>query len=56
VENVDNIPRALLPEYEALLSDTSYVTIESTLKKLVKQYPENKGALFESSEQTGWYF
>ena len=52
VDNVENIPRALLREYEALLSDTSYVTIESTLKKLVKQYPENKERYLKAVSKT----
>ena len=31
----------MLSDYEALLLDSSYVTIEKTLNKLCKQYPEN---------------
>lgn len=41
INNIGDIPDYLLKDVEALLSDTSYVTIETTLRKLVKQYPEN---------------
>ncbi|MFM9500582.1 hypothetical protein ACKI1Q_44360, partial [Streptomyces galilaeus] len=33
---------ALLPDCERLLSDTSYYTLETALRKLKRQYPQNK--------------
>lgn len=39
VENLEEIPENLLSDVEKLLQDTSYITIETTLRKLCKQYP-----------------
>ena len=47
VENLETIPEGLLPEVEKLLADSSYVTIEATLRKLVKLYPEKASGYFE---------
>lgn len=41
IDNVGNIPQQLLSDVEPLLTDTSYVTIETALRKLVRQYPAN---------------
>lgn len=41
-EKIGVIPFSLVTAYEKLLTDTSYVTIEIALKKLVNQLPENK--------------
>lgn len=41
VDNIGDIPAYLLSDVEALLTDTSYNTIETTLRKLVRQHPEN---------------
>ena len=41
IDQVAEIPKKMLSDYEALLLDSSYVTIEKTLNKLCKQYPEN---------------
>jgi aminopeptidase N len=49
---VDVIPGALARDYEALLTDTSYVTIEIALRKLVKQYPVNKGRYLATVKNT----
>jgi aminopeptidase N len=46
IEYIDSVPPTLLMEVEARLTDSSYVTIENTLKKLVKQYPQNKERYF----------
>lgn len=43
VEKLQDFPNEILPDIEALLSDTSYYTIEITLRKLCKLYP-NKSA------------
>ncbi len=41
IDNIGNIPQELLADVEPLLTDTSYVTIETALRKLVRQYPAN---------------
>ena len=41
LDHTGHIVPSLLADYEKLLSDTSYVTIESALRKLTKQYPNN---------------
>ena len=41
IENVKTIPASLLADYEKLLSDQSYNTVEMALEKLSKQFPEN---------------
>ncbi len=40
VDNYDTIPVALLSDTELLLQDTSYYTIENTLRKLYKSNPD----------------
>ena len=52
VDFVDSIPPTLLEEVEARLNDSSYVTIENTLRKLVKQYPQNKERYFAAVKNT----
>jgi aminopeptidase N len=52
IDNIDTIPKSLLAECEALLRDTSYVTIENTLKKLVRQYPQNRQRYFDVVKNT----
>lgn len=42
VENIDSIPVELLNSYETLLRDSSYAIIESALRKLCKQFPNQK--------------
>lgn len=39
---MDVIPDTLLKDYEKLLQDSSYVTIENTLRKLCEQFPMQK--------------
>ena len=39
VENLSDFPEGILPDVEKLLQDSSYVTIEITLRKLCKLYP-----------------
>lgn len=41
VDNLDSWDERLLPAIEKLLEDSSYYTIENTLRKLCKLYPEN---------------
>jgi aminopeptidase N len=50
VDNVDEIPESLLPVVEKLLTDSSYVTIETTLRKLYKLYPANRQKYFETTK------
>jgi aminopeptidase N len=42
VDNLDTIIPSLLSDFERLINDTSYYTIETALRKLVRQYPQNK--------------
>lgn len=42
VEEFEEIGEAQLPLAEKLLSDTSYITIETALRKLCKLFPQNK--------------
>ncbi|MFO0356726.1 MAG: M1 family metallopeptidase [Sphingobacteriaceae bacterium] len=41
IMNAKQIEKSLLPEYEKLLTDSSYQTIATALEKLCFQYPEN---------------
>jgi aminopeptidase N len=50
IDDLDHIPDALLPACEALLADTSYYTIESTLRKLVRQHPERKAQYLDKTK------
>lgn len=56
IENVDTLPKSMLADAEVLLNDSSYVTIETTLRKLVAQYPKNKGRYFETVKNTTGIF
>ncbi|MBK7147762.1 MAG: M1 family metallopeptidase [Bacteroidetes bacterium] len=47
IDNLETIPAALLPSVEKLLVDTSYQTIENTLRKLCKQFPADKERYLE---------
>ncbi len=47
VEDIDSVPVALLSNYERLLRDSSYSVMESTLRKLCKQFPEQKAKFLE---------
>lgn len=40
IEKLKDVPAEILPDAEQLLSDTSYYTIETTLRKLYRQHPE----------------
>lgn len=50
IDNVNNIPESLLPDVEKLLSDTSYVTIETTIRKLYNQYPAKATQYLEATK------
>lgn len=52
LEFTDTIPASMLPAYEGLLNDSSYVTIEGALRKLVKQFPQNKERYFTTVKNT----
>lgn len=42
IDNLETISAELLPSAERLLIDTSYQTIENTLRKLCKQFPADR--------------
>lgn len=48
---LERIPVSLKTEYESLLSDKSYVTIESALFKLWSTYPEEKAKYLEETKK-----
>jgi aminopeptidase N len=50
VENLETIPDVLLPEVERLLKDSSYITIEVTLRKLVKLYPAKTQTYLDATQ------
>jgi aminopeptidase N len=52
IDHVDTIPQSLLPDYEALLNDSSYITIENAFRKLVKQDPQHKDKYFSDVKST----
>jgi aminopeptidase N len=52
IDHVDTIPQSLADDFETHLADSSYVTIETDLKKLVKQFPQNKERYFAAVENT----
>ena len=41
VTNTKTIPSSLLPDYEPMLTDSSYITIATALEKLCAAYPAN---------------
>ena len=45
--NAKSIEKDLLPEFEALLNDSSYMLIANVLEKLCYQYPENTSKYLE---------
>jgi aminopeptidase N len=50
IDNLSEIPESLLPDAERLLTDSSYNTIENTLKKLCKLYPTNSAKYFAATK------
>ena len=52
IDYVDSLPKLMVADAELLLNDSSYVTIENTLKKLVGQHPKNKKHYFETVKNT----
>jgi aminopeptidase N len=50
IDNSSKIPESLLPAAEKLLYDTSYYTIENTLRKLTRLYPQNKQRYLEETK------
>jgi aminopeptidase N len=49
--SVEAIPQILKPDFETLLSDASYVTIENALLKLWSQYPEETKKWLEKTKE-----
>ncbi len=47
---MDSIPAALKADFESLLDDKSYVTVENALLKLWMNYPEEKGKYLERTK------
>jgi hypothetical protein len=52
VEDVDQIPAVLLTDAEQLLTDTSYITIENTLRKLSRQQPARRAIYTDRTKYT----
>ena len=52
IDVLDTIPASFAADCEVLLRDSSYVTIESALKKLATQYPQNKERYFATVKNT----
>lgn len=50
VDYIDSIPEMLLKDYEKLLHDTSYITIENTLRKLCKQFPNQRAKFLDATK------
>lgn len=48
VDDLEDLPESILPGIEKLLNDTSYYTIENTLKKLCRLYPANTKKYLEA--------
>lgn len=49
------IPGILQPDFEKLLSDSSYINVEIALTSLCSYYPESTGKyLSQTSHETGW--
>jgi HEAT repeat protein len=52
IDQVLYIPTGIVYDCERLLADTSYFTIENTLRKLCKQYPANKERYLATTKNT----
>lgn len=52
IQNIQKIPESLLPEFEKLLTDASYETIEISLEKLSRQFPEQLNKYLELTKNT----
>ena len=50
VESIDSVSPFLLPNVENLLKDSSYITIEITLRKLVGQFPSKANMYFDQTK------
>ena len=50
IEYIDSIPEAQLNHYEQLLRDSSYITIETTLQKLCKLFPNQKAKFLDATK------
>lgn len=50
IDNSSKIHESILPAAEKLLEDTSYYTIENTLRKLCRLYPQNKQRYLEETK------
>lgn len=50
VDNLETIPDVILPEFEQLLKDSSYITIELALRKLVKLHPEKASTYYNETK------
>lgn len=50
IDYIDSIPEILLKDYEKLLRDSSYITIETTLRKLCKQFPNQRAKFLDATK------
>jgi aminopeptidase N len=50
IDYIDSIPEILLQDYEKLLRDSSYITIETTLRKLCKQFPNQRAKFLDATK------
>jgi len=52
IQNIQKVPENLLPEFEKLLTDSSYETIAIALEKLYNQFPEQRNKYLEITQNT----
>lgn len=50
VYHLDEISKKVQPKFEALLLDSSYITIEKALEKLAEEFPENTNRYLEITQ------
>lgn len=50
IDYIDSIPEILLKDYEKLLRDSSYITIEIALRKLCKQFPNQRAKFLDATK------
>ena len=55
LDNAAKINKKILKNYEALLTDVSYLTIENALNKLCEQYPKNVTSYLETTKNVIGY-
>ncbi|MGA8854233.1 MAG: M1 family metallopeptidase [Christiangramia sp.] len=53
---IEEIPKSLKPEFESLLQDESYLTIEAALFKLWEQFPEERTEYLEETRKLDGFY